>query len=216
MNFTAFYDDVIVDCSRAALGVVLAMARLATIELCNRSFIWQFTTGELATVQGQSAYALPLPADTEFVQLLDAQYDGAPIDVKSVDWLDAYYADWRNATGTPRYAVKRTEQSGIGGVTVVPTPDAAVASVLRFRVAIRPTLAATAFDPDGNFSGEFYEDIVSGVKARLMASPGKPYTNLKIAEYHFKKFQAGINRARIYALRNLGRIEMRLEIPRTV
>lgn len=213
MNYSSFYDDVLLDCARCPLPVVLAQVRLSVIELCDRSRIWQYTTDDEVVVANQTDYDLALPDGTEVVEVLGGYFNECEIFHKSADWLDSNYGRWQALIGQPRFMT----QTKPSAVTVVPYPDVVQSTDrLRWRLALRPSRTSTSFDPDGIFCNDFYQDIVHAVKARLMLSPGKPYTNPKLAEYHLKRWLAGVNRARLQANKSRGREATHVQFPRYI
>lgn len=213
MNFSAFYDDVLLDCARCPVPVALQAIRLAVRELCEKSRIWTHTTAAQPAVANQPSYTIVLPADTEVVSVLGGYYNDQWLEPESQDALDARFGRWQSRTGGPQYVTHDAPSVAI----VVPYPDVVEATdAFRWRVALRPTLASTAFDPSSLFCNDFYSEILHGAKARLMASPDKPYTDLKLAEFHAKNWLAGINRARLSASRSRGRAEGVVAIPRVI
>jgi hypothetical protein len=52
--------------------------------------------------------------------------------------------------------------------------------------------------PDDLFN-RWFECMMDGTKARLMAHPARPYSNPSMAEYHMKRYRVGINLARAEA-----------------
>lgn len=211
MNLSAFYDDILLDCSRCPINVALQAARLAVRELCDRSRIWMYDSEEEPVVGGLDSYDIDVPTGTEVVELRAGYFNGALLDAKSFDQLDDLYGEWQTQIGNPTYVTSTAPATA----RIVPYPTTVQATdVVRWRVALRPTLAATSFDPDGLFCNDFYAEILHGAKQRLMFSPNKPYTNFKLAEYHGAKWAAAINRARIIANRNRSRAELRINLPR--
>lgn len=211
MNYSAFYDDVLADCARCPLPVVLQAVRLSVRELCDRSRIWVYDTTEEPAVANLESYDIDVPANTEVVELQAGYFSGRLLQPKSADELDRLYGEWQVQLGGPVYVTSPAPDTA----RPVPYPDTVLSTdTFRWRVAIRPTLTSTSFDPDALFCNDFYEDIVRGAKARLMLSPQKPYTNLKLAEIYARGWMAAINRARIIASRSRTRGDQRIELPR--
>lgn len=215
MDIAQFYDDVLIDCERCPVPVALAAVRHAARELCDKSRIWVITTDPVALVAAQASYAITVPNDTEVVEVQGGYFNDAKLPPKTDDQLDALFGRWQALVGAPRYITQDQPNKPI----VVPVPastDIQAADRLRFRVALRPTLIATAFDPDAIWVNDYYATLLHGAKARLMASPGKPYSNLKLSDFHNAKFAAGVNNARLQASRSRGRAEQFVEFPRYI
>jgi len=83
------------------------------------------------------------------------------------------------------------------------------------RLAIKPSTAATfnayvALTPDPSVPvdqsipdwviAKYREGFEDGILARMMTQPAKPYSNMKLADYHGRKYRKAINLARNEAL----------------
>lgn len=69
-----------------------------------------------------------------------------------------------------------------------PCPD-----LLFLRCSVQPRPGADQF-PEAALT-HHYEGLVSGTLAMMMATPAKPYTDLRMAEYHGRRFETEIARA---------------------
>lgn len=206
MNYSDFYNDVLLDCPRATTPIALNAIRNTVIEFCQKSRIWQQVLGAVDAVLGTSDYTPAIPSRTELVEVMSAYLSGNEITFKTQDQLDAMFGNWRgaNVTGDPLYYTIQTP----GQITVVPQPSRTISAALQWRVAMRPSRDSTDFDPSNTFASEFYEGIASGAKARLMFTPNMPYSNLKLGEYHKMEFAKELNRARLRTSRSFGRANL--------
>lgn len=192
--YTTLFGEVLPDLPHCPVDIATNAIRNAVIEFCDRSQILQFEATLITPVDGQADYTIPgLPTGTVVARILKAWYDGFEIEPKDGDALNQMYGDWRGLTGgTPRFITMTPPD--LTKVTLVPPPANPLAGVIfRIRVALRPTRASTDFDP--NVAETYAEDIAHGAKARLMAIPGKPYSNERLAAYHSGAFNAGITKA---------------------
>jgi hypothetical protein len=212
MNFSAFYDDLLIDAPRCPVNVALQALRFAVREMCEKSRIWTYTTDAEPALANVNAYEIDIPDGSEVVAILGGYFNDSLIEHRSADELDQMFGQWQITTGTPQYVTHNAPWEAL----VVPYPDQVQSTdTLRWRVALRPTLTATSFDSDSVFANDFYEDFLNGAKARLLGSPGKPYSNLQMAEAYGKRWLAGVNRARIQALRSRGGSSAQVQLPRT-
>lgn len=122
----------------------------------------------------------------------DTSYDIVPTGISQIDTL-LYVLD---ANSSPVDAAMETP----GTVTLRVAP-----SVVQ---ALTATVALTVTDPVDRDNYPIFpqwllakhmDTILSGVLARMMAQPAKPYTNAALAAFHQRKFDGGSSKARIEA-----------------
>jgi hypothetical protein len=157
----------------------------AVIDFCNRSRAYRFTPAEITVVASTANYTVPgLPAETEVAWLLAAEYDDRPIDTPDTGSIPQ---SWATEEGEVTAAVMYSAtQIGLRKV-----PDEA--STLNVRLALRPTLSATAF-PD-EFNTLYREQIAAGALARLYAMPKKEWSAPDLVALNEDKFEGGIKAA---------------------
>lgn len=207
--YTTLFGEVLPDLPHCPVDIATNAIRNAVIEFCSRTNIIQFEITPLITVVGGTAsYSMTVPTGTTVSQIIKAWYDGFEIEPKDSDALTRMYGDWRGLTGgTPRFITMNPPD--LDTVRLVPPPANPPAGVVfRILVALCPTRASTDFDP--NVAETYAEDIAHGAKARLMAIPGKPYSNPNLASYHSSMFNAGITQAIISA--NKGQTRQSLSV----
>lgn len=75
-------------------------------------------------------------------------------------------------------------------------------SVIVSKTVVRPTTRDGVPDaPDWTLS-VFYSYVLDGVLGKMMAEPGKTYSNQPNSSYHLKRFRTGIQMVRVAASRN--------------
>lgn len=80
-----------------------------------------------------------------------------------------------------------------GVVTLSPATDKTY--IFELTVSMVPTAAEANVLPSGFYDLHF-EALLSGALFRLYATPGRPYSNSTLAEYHGKRFRAEMARTR--------------------
>lgn len=93
--------------------------------------------------------------------------------------------------GAPTCYYQRTPSDT--AIYLWPVPDTSVSGALGVRAAFAPTRSATQVE-DALFDN-YMPEIVSGALAQLLITPGQPFTNPSLAEYHRKAFSSGRSKA---------------------
>lgn len=150
-------------------------------------------------------YPITLPTGYAMVKGLEAWLNDKPIDPISPDDLDAelstWLRNWRTDCGEP------TRWYMPDDATVGLLFSSSAEGNLRINAALKPTHASTGI-PDIIFE-RYVQTIAHGAKARLMLSPEKPYTNLKLGAFHEDQFNGAIGEAKIRAARGNTRASLR-------
>jgi hypothetical protein len=179
-----------------------------TIEFCETSEAWRHTIIPIDIIAGKSLYLLNTPPETQVVGIKNLFDNDCSIAAKSEQQIDSnwpqlkttldYHAgsdspcqSWRTASSA---RATHFYQPEIHQVRLFPTPDQNKLKGLTGTIVVKPL-------PDGtnlsrNIYNQFYDAITAGVKADLMAMPGKDWTNLEMVSFYTSKFIAGIGHAR--------------------
>ncbi len=202
-NLTDWYDEVLPDLPGAQTDIVLHAIRRALIYFCERSLAYWHTPADIDVVSGTHTYTPAVPTDTEIAKVRQAWYDNNQLHIVSSDDLNNFYLDWQNESNPPEYLT----QESVSTVRLVPNPSADLTAGLSLRLALKPT--ATAATIGGDIFDRYYDVIGYGAKARLMASPKKPYSSTEHASYFDRKFKDGIASAAIDAAKGFTRAPLR-------
>jgi hypothetical protein len=190
--------------------------RNAAIEFCERTKAWQ---------EEQAAYPLPtsvlgsspfvdFQSDTQKLvhEILAAglRTSGTaatwPVTPRTAQWCDQRYPGWQHAgvVGTPDSVVQ------ISPDQFAPVPAASGGPwEMLLHVAYKPTRTATS-GPDFLYN-DYYEQIAAGAKARLMAMPGKAWSNPQLAGVYASVFDAAITKANSRQAHGFGRGRVRVK-----
>jgi len=161
-------------------------------ELCEQARVWR-VDDTLTTTANQATLSVTplLPELTELVDIISVKpVSGAsPVKPKTQKWLDENESDWRSSTGlTAHYYMLESD----GVLRLTPTPTSAVGYYVR--AAVKPTEEVQ--DVSDLVINKYSELLISGAKGHLFMIPRKPWTDLKMAQYHRAVFMAGIPDAR--------------------
>lgn len=155
-------------------------------------------------------YPVTTPSNTVVAKGLKAWLNDAPIDPISPDDLDNEFnntifgwvgVNWRTDVNLPT----RWYMADDSTVGLALAPSAT--GNLRILTALKPTRASTTF-PTWIYE-RYIETIAHGAKAKIMATPKKPYSDVKLALYHSEMFNSAIGEARIRAARGNTRAPLR-------
>lgn len=197
-----FYDLVIPDLPGCPFVMVDNALRQSAITFCEQSLAWRYDYPPVSIVPGTAEYAFAPPAEAVVHAIAYATLDDKEIESRAGE-EDIRIAGWRRQTGMPVYAL-----GGATSLTLVPAPDAA--GTLAMIVALKPSPAAIGMD-DSQFN-EFRETVIHGALARLMLSPKKPYTDMRLAQYHQQQFAVKTAAAGVRAARSYTRAPLRTVI----
>lgn len=199
-----FYDEVLPNVPGCPQAVAKNAIRNATIEFCERSFVYQIDHTAINAVQDQAEYDYAAGAGLKVVRPEMVWYDKKPLTPVTRDDLDKLYAYWPDEGGTPLYFV----QEKLEKLILAPKPSAALASAIRLKVSVKPTRAST--DIDDALWEKYLEAIASGANARLFAMKKKPWTDNPLSVHHKQLFDEAIAKARLAAAKGHGRARMRI------
>lgn len=192
MQMNALLDYVLPDVPSCPRAFALDKVRLSAREFFSRAAIWrQYVSPNIDVVAGTRSYAITvdpvLEADvTGFIQ---AWYRGTKIWPRSIRQLNEMYADLDSATGTPSYY----NLSRINYIDVYPKPNISVTTALNAWCVLAPKTDSDYLrDEDDHWK----EAIALGAKAKIMAVPAKPYTNLQYGIVLGKQFDTKVAEAR--------------------
>lgn len=125
---------------------------------------------------------------------------------------------WRNlADYTPALGTNITNFiycPSPGTIRFKPVPTETITDGLVAAVAYMPPLAPTSSTIDDLFVSHWYEHILNGIKGRMMAMPGKPWSNIQLAAVHQRMYKSGISNARDTALKRYSKAETSWAFPR--
>lgn len=172
---------------------LIEAARDAVIAFCERTNILKLEHAPITTVASTASYAFVPSAGTEVHDVLQAWYDGNEIFPIDTDQIENIYTDWMNESGTPKYFTRLDKRN----IRLVPNPDAAVTNGLTMLVTLKPAIDATTIDD--TVYEEYRDTIEAHAKGKLMAMPGKTWTNIKLASAYIAKFEENVGMIRYKA-----------------
>lgn len=176
--------DVLHDVSGAPGPLVEREVRFAAIEFCDYTLAWRSSLADIAIVADTNEYAFVVPSESRVSSVFYAGHDDIRVLPTTERTLDDTQENWRSADATAEisswYYLPDRET-----VRLALTPEAV--GVLELKVSLKPTQDAKNL-PDFLYN-DHLEAIRAGTLARLLAQPGKDYSNPQLGGYFKMEFE---------------------------
>jgi hypothetical protein len=165
--------------------VIRGAVRDVAADFCEATFCWTDTISGIVVAVDDRDIALSFPDDNvEIVQPLWLGADGLDLTPKPQGWLDRNVTNWRYETGTPLYFTMPVK-----GAVVWLAPHTDTALTLDATVALKPGPNSVE-GPDDLFVN-YRIPIQAGVVSILALTPGKAWSNPKLAMANADAFNLG-------------------------
>ena len=200
-SWASFYDHILPEVNGVAPAQVDFMLRQVAIEFCERTCLHVATLDAIDVVADTATYDLTSNVDeTEVYMVKAAWFDGRPLDIAPQDVLASANPRWTTDESTESWAYT---QKNPDEIILYPIPTEAVTDGLVVEAILRPTAEATGLT--GWVANRYTRQLAAGVKARLMAQPNRPWTNVEYAAIYNNEYQAALTRGTADANRSLTR-----------
>ena len=211
-TYEAFFPDVLPDVPGCPADVATRAIRNTVIEFCEKSLIHQVTQDTISLRANFSDYDLDAPTGFRVHKVMKAWFQGselAPVAPDDIVTPEAYNTSVGGFTPSKSQPTGYT-QKDTGTVSFLPIPNQDYPRSITMRVALVPLRDSTKFD---DFLYEQWgEYIACGAKARLMLTPGKPYTNQDAAAVNQARYMTALNDARQRAIRGNVRSDLSVKM----
>lgn len=215
----ASYDDFL---SRVLPEVTGCPELLATqaikdtvIEFAERTLIHQVDHDPVSAVARIPDYDLETPVTgTRIIKIMKLWYSGTPLEAAAPDEItDPTVYNQRVGNYQTQYATPRTYlQKDSETFSLFPIPEQSLVNAVTMRVALAPLRSSTTCADI--FYEHWVEPIAAGAVARLQMSPGKAYSEPRLAQAFMSRYMVGINEARQKASRGYTRANLRVQMRR--
>ena len=169
-------------------------------DFCWKTHHWQHAMESItllpynASAPDTYIYTLPLPSNTELVDIHRLIYEGLPLRMQSPAWLDEHQDKWREATGEPKFYILLSNKQ----VRFIPASDQVRPLAISGMLALRPTRTTNIFDDS---IMEFDQAIVNGAIARLLIMPKQLWSDSRRAGVCQVAYQDGISLSKMQVLK---------------
>ena len=181
-------DDVLPELMGCSVELAVNALRNTCIELFQKSWIYTQQMDTIPVLTSVPEYDLDSFSGYRVVGVVSAWINGLRVNPLATEMLNKNYLKWESATGgVEGYIIK---ESNLIRLYRIPERD----GVLDLTVALAPTTKSTGIE---TFVYDFYsEAIAAGAKARLMAIPSKPFSNINASMMYRAQFAAAITDAK--------------------
>jgi hypothetical protein len=170
-----------------------AQIRGAVIDLCRRAKVWTHEDDPTETIAGARTYDINAPTGSTLVEIKALYLESKELEADTEEQFPE--------AGTPRNYRQVTPDE----VLLWPTPDAEY--LFTMTLTLTPSRASTHFP--GWIAERYHDAIVAGAKARLMAMPGQPWSNIQQAIFYRSMFDTEVAAAKGEADRSFVRAPLR-------
>ncbi len=164
--------------------------REAVIAFCERTEAWRTQVSVNVNAAGYADITTSLPVDSSLVSMLGVTCDGTQLEAMSESDLDAEYYGWR--TGALTGAPSMFSQTTFDNIVIIPATGATQA--VDVILTLKPQIDAATI-PDF-IVNHFKETVMMGAKARLLAIPNKPWTDLNLSIALQEQFNQACSKAK--------------------
>lgn len=199
--WSTMYDYILPDVMGVTSAVVDAELRKVCIDFFEQAHVMSEEVTPIDVVAATAEYTLtPVTTETAVVVVKAAWYDDAPLDLAPLDILSSKNPQWQDDTSSSptAYTQRRPDK-----IILYPSPTESLADGLRVEIVLKPTLSSTGIEQW--VRDRYVAALADGAKGRLMAQPGKPWTNLELSSYHTNLYEAAKTRATIDVNRSFTR-----------
>ena len=210
VNWDSYLPDVLLEVPGCPSPVAIHAIRGAAIMVCQDEHVWREELAAVNLVAAAGDIAVPAPAGSEIVSVLRVGFYAVgqtkalevagPVDAATLDSLRPGWRDEINV-GT-RNSIEACAYPSTKVLRVIPKPVVNQTGAIAIYAALKPTRASVN-GPDLLFN-EYLETVVMGAQAKLLAIPGKPWTDYNAAAYKSGQFMQMKTNAGIRVLRGAG------------
>lgn len=173
---------------------ILYALRMTIIDFCQETMWWTKTLDPIDVEEGETEYPLNAGSGVEPVSVLAAWYKDIPL----YPMGQASHDKWPWLKIDER-AAKPAAYTTVGFETIklAPKPDRSEKNALVVKVAVMPTMEATAVD--GELMSFWTDTLINGALARIYDIPNQPFTNPGAADKRELMYRRDLVRAKIHA-----------------
>lgn len=197
VDVSIWADEIMPSVPGATVAVVKQALRAAFREFCVQSGAWMRELPAISIVEGQETYTVNPQDDAQVLYIQMIVFKPPPPGSFS-RVLTPYqqpdkYRHTASTTSSPFGYFGDPEFPG--NFSLRPIPDKDIPDSLFVFATLGPSSRTTDEFPD--FVGTHYFDVIlDGAMGRLTAQSDRPYTNIANAQYHLRRFRAGMSQAR--------------------
>jgi hypothetical protein len=182
----ALIDSYLIDIMPSVNGCPEQTATRAAIqairEFCRETHTLRYTQ-QITTVRNIAEYTLEPPAGCRVISVDRAKFNGTKLSATSEAEMDRLVPGWDEDVGTPTHYLL----NGLSTLVLYRKPERMGINALEVRQVL--ILTDDASEIDDGFYDLYHDAVTAGAKARLMAIPKKPWTDLALSGVFRDQFE---------------------------
>lgn len=174
--------------------------RRAAQVFCEQTKAWKVVeAARPVAADTETVAAAPSDSGMELSEIDRVTYDGKRLDAETLDSIEQDHgANWETHTGTPFAYFQLTP----GEIRLYPKPVEAALTGIVFTLVVKPSDTATGIPDD--LAIKYRDAFHVGAKARLMAMPGRAWSNPGDASAYGTAFDSMCGTGNVQAARSFG------------
>ena len=190
--WSALFDDVLPSVPGVPQVYATACIQDAAIEFFERAKCWTEESDAINAVANTKEYAfvkssLSTGASPQVVEFRQVFWNGMELDFVSQLDAERGHQNWMTLSGSQPKEYLSIKPNY---VRLIPYPTASVTGAIKMNCTLRPTKSSTGIED--YLLEEFRDAIACGAKAKILATPGKPYASLQDAAIEKDAFETAI------------------------
>ncbi|MGH8910019.1 MAG: hypothetical protein ACRD0K_26875 [Egibacteraceae bacterium] len=215
--WSAFFPNIVPELPGAPLPLIEHHIREAVREFCESTLFWRETFVQSLIADAHTYFLVPdvvltgdppvaaIPYLVQRINRVNVLNVEPPLDAMNETALDAFDLHWRTKSGEAFAYL----QPAPNQIRIVYTPTVDVAEALSVEMAVKPLPNAPELFND-DILDHHLDDIAAGVKAAMMLSPRKTYSDPAMGKMYSEKFKAACGAAATRRARDYTRLPMRV------
>lgn len=198
--------DIILYAPHCTEAIAAHAAKMTTIDFCRRTHWWKITTDPLDLIADESTYDVEVPNGTEAIAVVAAWYNNRPLWPMGFSTRNRF--QFRNLTthsGSPQ-AFSNDSPSQL---VLLPVPQNDETGALVLTVAVQPKRSSQVADAE--MMERYFDALVYGSLARVLAIPNQPFTSPDAALAREKQYREEVTKAKIDANKALTAASLRVQ-----
>lgn len=191
MKIDALFPYLLADVPGAPDVLATQALLLTAIDFCTRTLAWDEIQDPIPLEDDVGTYDVYAPTSARVVTIKSISAFDRALHPVAMSELQLYVPNWQTAKSSQ--PIYYSAPDDLSTVRLFPIPYGSNGAQVTIRAAYTPILGATTV-PDA-IVNRYLDAIISGAKARLMASPGKSWSNPQLSVFHRQEYEDGVVRA---------------------
>lgn len=205
-SYESLVRDIVMYAPHCPENMAAHAAKMTVIDFCRRTHWWKYTSEPIDLTAGEPNYDVEVPNGTEPISVVAAWYNDRPLWPMGFSTRNRF--QFRNLS-THIGAPQAFSQDSPTQLALLPVPKNDETGALVLTVALQPKRSATGADRD--MMERFFDALVYGSLARVLAIPNQPFTSPDMAMAREKQYREEVTKAKIDANKALTAASLRVQ-----